>query len=236
LEGDCPALALVLDDCGGSLELARRVISLDLPMTWAIIPNIKYSVATAELLRGHGVPFLVHVPMQAEGDPDGEAGSGGRYHVGVGMGRGDVRDAMVPLLDSLEGAYGVNNHRGSKATADAELMGHVMELLAEREMFFMDSRTSPKSVAYDVAVAKGLGAAKNSHFLDNASDRGKIFQTTMAAMEGARKKGSAVAICHLRPETVACLERLALDVEDGMHKSGVMLITLPQLADSAKGD
>ena len=111
-----PLLAIVLDDCGGNAALARRVKSLDLPITWAIIQNLRYSAETAEMLRDAGIPFLVHLPMQADGDPDGKAGdtkTSRYYYVGAGMSEQEVHDAMTPLLDCLEGEYAVNNHRGS---------------------------------------------------------------------------------------------------------------------------
>jgi polysaccharide deacetylase 2 family uncharacterized protein YibQ len=218
-------LAIVMDDCGGNIELARRVLSLDLPITWAIIPNLRFSSETASLLSDSGVPFLVHVPMQAISDPNGKAGDPKHYYIGTGMSDVAVRKALLPLLDSLPGAYGINNHRGSKATEDRELMDSVMSVLLERGLFFMDSSTSRRTVAYDAAVDTGLKAAKNSRFLDNESDRAKISEQIDKAISSV-KKGRRVAICHLRPETVAALEALSLDV---ITKNGVRLVTLPQL-------
>jgi polysaccharide deacetylase 2 family uncharacterized protein YibQ len=231
-----PKIALVLDDCGANMGLARRVLSLDLPITWAIIPNLRHSSETAEILRGSGVPFLVHVPMQAETDPDGHAGESGYYHIAAGMSAEEVREALAPLLDSLEGEYGINNHRGSKATADGEVMGYVMEVLAERGLFFFDSRTSPRSAAYEAAVSAGLESAFNSRFLDNESDRTKIAFQMSKALDMARKNGMTAAICHLRPETVSFLENFALEVSGETHESGVKFITLPQWAECSKED
>ena len=167
-------LAIVMDDCGGNIELARQVLSMDLPLTWAIIPNLRYSSETASLLADSGVPFLVHVPMQAVPDPDGKAGDPRLYYIGTGMSQDEVREALTPLLDSLPGAYGINNHRGSKATEDRALMDSVMAVLKERGLFFMDSSTSRKTVAYEAAAGAGLLSAKNNRFLDNESDRAKI--------------------------------------------------------------
>jgi len=232
---DIPALAIVLDDCGGNMELARRVASLDIPMTWAIIPNLKYSAATAEMLGASGVPFIVHVPMQAHADPGGKAGNAKYYYIEAGMSRSEVRNALIPLLDSLGGAVGVNNHRGSKATEDKKTMKHVMDVLAERNMFFLDSHTSSRSIAYGAAVERGLDAAINSFFLDNEPDRDKIAGRMKLALAAAQKRGSVVAICHLRPQTVFYLEEFSKEVSYGIHKSGVGLVTLPQLAEHAKG-
>jgi polysaccharide deacetylase 2 family uncharacterized protein YibQ len=218
-------LAIVLDDCGGNIELAMRVKSLDLPITWAIIPNLKFSSDTASLLLESGIPFLIHVPMQAVSDPDGKAGDPRHYYIGAGMSDEAVREALLPILDSLPGAYGINNHRGSKATADRKLMDSVMTVLDERGLFFMDSRTSRESVAYEAAAGMGVPAAKNSRFLDNESDREKISLQIENAISSA-KNGRRIAICHLRPETVAALESLS---KDNIAKRGVKLVTLPEL-------
>ena len=236
---ESPVIAVVLDDCGGNLEMARRVLSTDVPLTWAIIPNLKYSDETAALLREAGVPFLAHVPMQAVIDPPGRARRRGLYSIGAGMSAGEVRAALVPMLDGMEGLFGVNNHRGSRATADRAVMDAVMEVLAERNLFFLDSRTSRESVAYKSAVEHGLDAAYNSHFLDNESDREKIAALMREAMAAASRKGKIVAICHLRPETAAFLEDFASEMNRGTHESGVRFITLdewPGHSENVKGE
>jgi polysaccharide deacetylase 2 family uncharacterized protein YibQ len=229
-----PKIAIVLDDCGANLEMARRVLSTGIPVTWAIIPNLKYSKETAELLRGAGAPFLVHVPMQAVIDPPDRAGRGGLYSIGTGMSADEVRSVLVPMLDEMDGAIGINNHRGSKATADQSVMNAVMTVLAERGLFFLDSRTSVESVAYDTAVKHGLDAAYNSRFLDNQSERGKIAAEMNGALKSASRKGVVAVICHLRPETVAFLENFAKECGNGIHKSGVEFITLAEWPGYAK--
>jgi polysaccharide deacetylase 2 family uncharacterized protein YibQ len=234
-EDVAPALAIVVDDCGGSLELARRLISLDLPLTWSIIPYLRYSEETADLLRAKGIPFLAHVPMQALSDPDDEAARSDGL-ISAGMAPEAVRDVLEPMLDSLPGACGINNHRGSKATADAGVMNSVMSVLAERGMIFVDSRTSSKSVAYDAALENGLISAKNSHFLDNESDRSRISEELSRVFAMARNRGSAIAICHLRPETVAFFEDFKAGGMGSNGASAVRLVTLPQLMESRKGE
>lgn len=221
-------VAIVMDDCGPSIELAKKAQALDLPITWSILPNQTYSKQIAKMLRDAHVPFLVHVPMQAQVDPDGKAGEKGMYYIGVGMSDTAVARALSGLIDSLPGAYGINNHRGSRATEDERTMRAVMDELARRKMFFLDSNTSTKTLAYEVAKAKGLRTLKNGHFLDNEPDRKRIAAEMKATIETAKKRGDAVVICHLRPETVAFLENLA---GWDLTSMGVRLVTLPQLID-----
>ena len=226
-----PKIAIVIDDCGADMSMARRVLSSDVPMTWAILPYLRYSSETAEMLREAGAPYMIHVPMQAEVDLPGKAGQRGPYLIGTGMSRDEVRETLVPVLDSLEGAFGINNHRGSKATSDRDLMDAVMEVISERNLFFFDSRTSPRSVAYDSAVKHGLRAVSNSLFLDGEADRDKIASRMGEALRLAHRKGTIAVICHLRPETVAFLEDFAGEFVNENHESGVKFITLAEWPD-----
>ena len=226
-----PKIAIVLDDCGANMSMARRVLSSGVPITWAIMPYLRYSSDTAEMLHEAQAPFLIHVPMEAEIDIPGKAARNGPYLIGAGMTKDEVREVLVPVLDSLEGAIGINNHRGSKATSDRSVMDAVMEVIAERNLIFFDSRTSPRSVAYDSALNHGLYAGYNSRFLDNVSDRDKIASQMQGAIKLAQRRGAIAVICHMRPETIAFLENFAGEFIHGNHESGVKFITLDEWPD-----
>lgn len=224
-------LAIVLDDCGFNYKMAERMRSLDITMTWAIIPGQTYSRKTADMLAADGIPFLIHVPMQAYSDQPGKAGSPKHYAIGVGMSEEEVADTLGPIIDSLPGAYGINNHRGSAATEDAVLMGHVMKELASRSMFFLDSSVTSKTQAHKTAQDHGLDTLRNNFFLDNKSDRKYIHDQVDTAIERAKKRGSYITVCHLRPETLAFFESI-----DPSYFSdrGVRLVTLPEMIESRK--
>jgi polysaccharide deacetylase 2 family uncharacterized protein YibQ len=237
--GRMPMLAVVLDDVGYSMSLAMRVISLDLPLTLAVIPGVRYSGAIAAELDKRGIPYLAHIPMQAVGDPDGRAGHVGLkndYAIGVGMTEPAMRETLIPLIDSLPGAYGASNHRGSKVTSDPDMMKIFMSLLKERDLFFLDSHTTANTVAYETARAEGLRTAKNSFFIDHEGDAERISAAFDRALGVVTKAGSAVAICHMRLETIKFLEELK---RKDMKAAGVNLVTLTQLMmerERRKGD
>ena len=129
---------------GFSLEAAKRLASIPIPVTWAIIPYQRFSQATARIAGDHGIPFLVHMPMEAKGYPGDP-----KALVRAGMDPGAVRAAVRNALWSLPGAAGLNNHQGSRATEDPRAMGGVMLELKAEGLFFVDSRTSGGSVAYN---------------------------------------------------------------------------------------
>ena len=217
-----PLLSLVLDDCGGNLKLAKRVASLDLALTWAILPNLSFTKATVNLLRAHSIPFLLHLPMQAYADGNERK----EYLIGEGMSEEEVRKTIEEILPDFPSAFGVNNHRGSKATEDPVLMLNVMRVLKKNGLFFLDSSTSSKSIADKKALSEGVHALKNGFFLDNEANLDKIASQFSQAIRLAKRRGSLIAICHLRPVTVEYLEKYA---QLPSASRDVELVTLPQM-------
>ena len=213
-----PAVAVIVDDLGFSLEAAKRLASIPIPVTWAIIPYQRFSQATARIAGDHGIPFLVHMPMEAKGYPGHP-----KALVRAGMDPGAVRAAVRNALWSLPGAAGLNNHQGSRATEDQRAMGGVMLELKAEGLFFVDSRTSGGSVAYNVALEKGLPAARNRFFLDHYDEESFLREQFRKTFARARKNGGAVAICHARPGTLDFLPKLR-----NMTPEDVEFVTVPE--------
>jgi polysaccharide deacetylase 2 family uncharacterized protein YibQ len=122
------------------------------------------------------------------------------------MGDEEIRSLLTEELDRVPYAQGVNNHMGSKVTADTAMMRAILEPIRERGLFFLDSRTSGKSVAYDVAVGMGIPAASRQVFLDADGDTGRIRERLLELFRIARRDGRAVGICHPFRETLRALK------------------------------
>ena len=220
--GKRPLLAIVVDDGGNALEMAKKVASLNLPLTWAILPYTRYANETAVIADNAGIPYLLHLPMQAEIDKDSK-----EYLVGEGMDRTKIKDITVKALDSLPSPIGINNHRGSLATSKKDIMVPIIDVLKERDLVFLDSRTSGKSVAYDVAKAAGIRVFKNGGFLDGTPDEGAIRARFAQFVKTTQKKKYMIVICHFRPSTVLFLEKLNKEYAE----LPVRLVTLPEMAE-----
>lgn len=220
-----PKLAIIVDDFGYSLAQARRFAELPLPLTWAILPFLGGSGEAAKIAKAHGIPYLLHLPMQAESD-----GKGGPYLIGVDMDDREIRNAARNAIDSLPGAIGVNNHRGSLATSDLRV---VRALLAEVQLHglpFIDSRTSPHSVVLSVAKELDMPALANDVFLDHEEDERTMAMRLEMASSIARRRGYAITICHVRKETLTFLSKVTADM-----LNGVELVTAPQLFEELEG-
>jgi polysaccharide deacetylase 2 family uncharacterized protein YibQ len=123
-----------------------------------------------------------------------------------GMSPADVSSIVAPLLRSVPYIAGVNNHQGSRATADTALMHSLMPLLRARHLFYIDSRTTAATVAYDAAQDSGVRCAfRNVPFLDDVQDESAIRKQIELAFRDAQKNGEAVAICHPRATTLKAL-------------------------------
>ena len=128
-------------------------------------------------------------------------------------------------LQSLPGVIGVNNHQGSKATADKATMQAVLQVLKKENVFFVDSRTNSASIARDMAKQMGVATARNDIFLDNSSNVEDIRKQIYKAFAMAEKNGSAIAICHARKNTAKCWQMYAEDFK----KSGITFVPVNKL-------
>lgn len=216
---DLPVLAIVIDDFGYSIGLAEELADLEIPVTWSIIPETAYSMEIMDLAVSMDIPFLIHVPMQAVIDEEG-----GPYLIGEGMDYSSIRSEISRLAELFPQAAGINNHRGSKATSDPDIMIPVLDEIASRGLAFLDSRTSADSVAYCIAREKSIPSLYNSVFLDHIESRDFMSEQFEKAREIASRRGWVVAICHVRPETVKFLAGLCIKEENGVE-----FFTVPEL-------
>ena len=136
-----------------------------------------------------------------------------RAELRIGMSSQEVRSAVFAMLETVPHAVGVNNHEGSRATSDPHLMKELMPALRERGLFFVDSRTTPATVAYDAALRAGIAAASRKVFLDDVPERDAIRVQLQAAAADAVRQGSAIVIGHPRPATIAALAQEAPSLE-----------------------
>ncbi len=198
-------LALVIDDFGYNLKMAQKILRLKIPATWAIIPGTPHDREIASLAAEHEQPFLLHVPMQAMSDTTGRPG----YAVGVDTPEEKIAAYLQALREKYPDAIGVNNHRGSKATSDAATMRRFMKEFASTGWGFLDSRTIAKTIAKKVALEYDIPVVQNSVFIDGTSDLPTMKKQFSAALRAAKKRGSAVAICHAREKTLPFLVYLS---------------------------
>jgi polysaccharide deacetylase 2 family uncharacterized protein YibQ len=194
-------LAIILDDFGYDRAAADTLLALPFPLTVAVIPHLPLSTEVAEEAFRRGDQVLLHLPMESESD----GAKPEEIELHVGMTPAQVDEALAGMLDSVPHAVGVNNHQGSRATADPALMQALMPALRQRGLFFIDSRTTAATVAYDTAERDGVRAASRKVFLDDTPTREAILAQLDLAARDALRDGWSIAIGHPHPATIGAL-------------------------------
>jgi polysaccharide deacetylase 2 family uncharacterized protein YibQ len=214
-----PQLAIILDDMGHDRAAADSLLALPFPLTISILPHLPLSAEVAEEAYRRGDQILLHLPMEPEAEGENPEGvTPEEIELRVGMNPDQVNSALEGMLETVPHAAGVNNHQGSRATADLPLMQALMPALRDRNLFFIDSRTTAATVAYDEARRAGVPTASRKVFLDDTPSKQAIVSQLQLAARDATRDGSAIAIGHPRPATVAALAQGVPELEaQGIH-------------------
>jgi len=226
-EKKIPKVAIVIDDIGFDIEKADELINMDLPITLAILPHLKYSSEIALRALAEGKEVLLHLPMEPKGYPDQKPGPGAIF---TDMSDDEIIKIVKNDLRSVPGVKGVNNHMGSAFTENKEKMKVVLNLLKERELFFLDSKTSSKSVVYEAAKEIGIRYAKRTIFLDNKINEKAIRDQIRKVIAQAKARGKAIAIGHPHKATIqALMDMFIVFKENGLKVVPVseLLISFP---------
>jgi polysaccharide deacetylase 2 family uncharacterized protein YibQ len=195
-------VALVIDDLGHDVDDLRPLVALGVPVTYSVLPFEEETPQVVAELRQRRAEILLHLPMEPVHGQNPGPGA-----LLQGMSDGELREKTEAALKAVPGAAGVNNHMGSLLSSEEGPMNAVLGVLAERGLFFLDSRTSAESVGYKVAISLGVPAAERQVFLDGDPSPAAIHTQFLRLLNLARTKGSAIAIGHPHPETLAALTR-----------------------------
>jgi len=194
-------IVLILDDVGFDRQPVTGAMSIDPNVNFAILPNAQNADAVARRLHAGGFEILCHLPMEPEGFPGISPGEGA---VLTSMSDGEIARATRANIASIPFAQGVNNHMGSRATADRRVMTGVLSALPEG-MYFIDSKTTGGSVVGSLARELHVKTVSRNIFLDDVQKDDAIRRQLASLGESAEAHGVAVGIGHMYPSTVRVL-------------------------------
>ncbi|MCF7908688.1 MAG: divergent polysaccharide deacetylase family protein [Candidatus Omnitrophica bacterium] len=200
-----PSIALIFDDLGGSLTELREIYSLDIPLTVSIIPNLKFSKNIAHIASRCGFSVFIHLPMEPKKSENYRTD---QYRfISGSLSQRENKSLLRNYLNSIRIAIGVNNHMGSMATEDRELMSIFVQAVKNKGLIFVDSRTSLDSVAYEIAHRVGLPCGYNEGFLDAVNDLDHMQKQIDQLLKKAKEKGKIIIIAHPRAGTIEFLKQ-----------------------------
>ncbi|MGD9652604.1 MAG: divergent polysaccharide deacetylase family protein [Candidatus Dadabacteria bacterium] len=215
-----PRVAIIVDDIGQHKEPIDKLLALEGPLTFAILPNLPYSTYAAEKAHAKGWDVILHLPME----PMESSGYTGQDAGEDALLVGQTKEAIIAQLDKNLAAFpyveGVNNHMGSKFMENDELMELVLERINSKGLYFVDSLTTAKSVGYKKASSLGMRTVKRDVFLDLSSKGPDYVKSQLDKLvKISEKNGHAVGICHPYNATIEALAEYMPALESEVEMS-----------------
>lgn len=226
VEKDIPQyrIAIVIDDMGYNMDKARDLLELSIPISFAVLPFLPHSTDVAREANIKGKDVLLHIPMEPKDYPEEDPGEGSLF---VSMSDEDILDQLTKDIEAIPHIVGVNNHMGSKFSEDQRKMEIVLKAVKERELFFLDSRTTAESTGYTLAKELGLKTLDRQVFLDNDRDIEHTLNQFEELIRTAKERGSAVAIGHPHPTTISALK----EIIDRFEEEDIEVVPVSSLLD-----
>lgn len=198
-----PRVAIIIDDLGYDMGIARKFLDLDMPLDVSVLPYAPYSKKIAREVTMTDKELMLHLPMEPKGYPGIIPGKGALF---TSMDDEELKHIICCDLEQIKGIKGVNNHMGSRFTEDKHGMLLLLNEIKKRGLFFVDSITTPDSVGYKLAKMEGIKTIKRDVFLDPHRQYGLIRSQMERLLGIARNKKVAVGIGHPYPETLEVIK------------------------------
>ncbi len=210
-----PIIAIVIDDMGLDRKRSARMVGLHGPLTLSWLPYARDLSAQSKAARANGHELMLHMPMEpsVKADPGPNA-------LLVSLDKGEIVKRFRAALDSFDGYVGVNNHMGSRFTADRAALAPVLAELHRRGLLWLDSRTTPNSAGIGLARELKMPWVGRDIFLDNEETVAAVKAQLAKTEQVAKRQGYAVAIGHPHDATIDALASWLPDVQ----KRGFVLV------------
>lgn len=215
-------IAFVIDDAGQSVSNLKKYTSLPFDISVAVLPGLSHTKDCAYVVRAAKKELLLHQPMQAENlnlDP-------GPCAIKPGMSTFEIAQIVKTNLDELgPGVKGMNNHEGSLITGNVIKIGAVLDVAAERGIYFLDSRTTAASMARQAALERDMNIKERDVFIDDIINRDKMLEQIYRGIGIANKKGKVIMIGHV-DKSAGILPQLLSELYPYLKKNGYT-VTVP---------
>ena len=228
VSGEKPCeLAILIDDFGYCGEGTEEMLALSIPFTAAIMPFSSCTAEDAERVRQAGKEIFIHMPMESLTGKREWVGEKGVFR---DMDDAAIRERVEEAFSVLPDAAGMNNHMGSAIMEDERSLSAVMDVLKEKDVPFVDSMTTAKSLGRSVAEKKGVTILERDVFLDSTDSVEVVKNNLRKAGEVALEKGTAIAIGHVGPEGGKITAQAIKEVAPELEQAGITFVTVSELA------
>ena len=197
-------IAIIIDDFGYRNDyVTDGFLALKADLTYAVIPGHEHSYFFSEKAKSAGFEVIVHMPMENTGKTYGEE----QFVLKTDMDVETIQRRVISAFNQIPSAIGMNNHQGSKASADQRIMSTIARVLKDKNKFFVDSRTTVETIGETTMKIFDVPTASRNVFLDNDDDEEKITVQLMKLVKKSEEKGTAIGIGHVKPKTLNVLKK-----------------------------
>ncbi len=187
-------LAIVIDDVGYRSDCYDDFIALNIPITYAVIPETPFAEYYFNILKNSGFDMILHIPMEPiRGREFVESNA-----ILSDMSESEIRESVTNMIEMFDGIKGANNHMGSKVTGDARVMNIVLNEMSNKGLYWLDSKTINTQVPYNAARLNNTTYYSRDAFLDNEKTLSSIRSAMSRFIQSSRSKGYGVAIGHIQ--------------------------------------
>ncbi|MEH7494608.1 divergent polysaccharide deacetylase family protein [Neobacillus niacini] len=217
--------AIIIDDFGGGTGGVRDFLEGNIPITAAVMPFTEHSKKHAEWAHKNGFEVIVHLPMQPK---RGKASWLGPKPITVDLSPKEVKKRVEGALKSVPYAVGMNNHMGSLAVENEEIVRAIVEVAKERKLYIIDSGTSPKSKFPEVAKEMNVPLLKRDVFLDDISSSSHVRKQMMRLAKITEFTGRGIAIGHVGVTGKVCSVGIFQSMEEYKQRN-IRIVPASQL-------
>lgn len=223
-------VAIVIDDLAGGNQGLEKMLSLNKPLTMAVMPLRETSRQSAELVHSKGLEVFLHIPMEPDHGKPSWLGPGA---IISSMGPKEAARQVTEDLKNIPYVIGMNNHMGSKITKRKDLMIEILKIAKFRHLVFLDSRTTQDTVIPSVAKELNLTILERSVFIDGVNSLPEMRNQFKKLAAEAQEKGTAIAIGHVGV-TGENTSRALAEMIPWLENQGIQLVFASQLIDHSK--
>ncbi len=226
--GDGGRLAIVIDDFGLQRKGVSEMLSLDCKLTVAIMPFLEHTEDDAEDALENGKEVIIHIPMQATSHD--KASHLGPRPIRISNSAAEITAWMEEAVEELPEAVGANIHMGTVSSTREEVMRPVFESLREKQLYFLDSKTSSKSICRRVAQEVDITFYENEVFLEHErKSKDYVKKRLRKAMKIAQESGECIAIGHVGYEGGLITVNAIREMLPVFRENGVELVFVSEL-------
>ena len=209
-ENSLPRVAIILDDIGYDRDIVTKFLSLNLPLTLSMLPESPFESSILAQAQKHNIEIMLHQPMEPFEYPRANPGPGVLLS---SMSPDELVQKFTQNLDAMPFISGVNNHMGSKMTANAAQMRQLFTVMKQRDLYFIDSRTTEKTICRNSAGLLQLPFGERDIFIDHFQDNDFIEKQLFKLVRIAEKHGVAIGIAHPYRRTYKILRDVMVDMQ-----------------------